>query len=544
MKKQELLKYFDDELMEKLFAFSYARTNDSYEAGELCSDIVFALIKAASAKGEIESVYPFVWKVARNVYADFAGNRRKRANTFYQGDAEEIFPFIPAEEGSNSEDSDEEMLKAIYCRISFLTKAYREVMIMFYLDDMSTAEIAKHQNISEAAVRQRLFVARKKVKDEVEDMEKTGNKPVALDKINFIIWGTGNPLWGDPREVCTRQLSKHIVWLCYQKPMTAKEIAEELHVPTLYVEEELEILKAGKNGEYGLLRKLDSGRFAVNFILLGKKEIKNAHAVYMQVLPKVGSIISEFIREHEKEYLAFPYLNKKVDMNLILWQQISRLTQNFLASVSNAMSEKYLGKTKAPERPFSVFGCVDIGKNYGGGWDGNYAENVCGYSQIWLDNIYITRVKKHFSCGHNIASDTEIQLALRAVEGLDISTLTEAEKEHAAKAIECGYLYKEDEKLYTKILVCDGKNKSELFAISDKLWDGYFDSLAEETAEKLYEIIRKAIPDYLLGEWRFANMLAGMPVEDGVVEVLIREGILTPPEDGIGAEGCWMCVSK
>jgi len=29
-----------------------------------------------------------------------------------------------------------------------------------------------------------------------------------------------------------------------------------------------------------------------------------------------------------------------------------------------------------------------------------------------------------------------------------------------------------------------------------------------------------------------------------VVECLIEKGILTPPEDGIGAEGCWMGVKK
>ena len=278
--------------------------------------------------------------------------------------------------------------------------------------------------------------------------------------------------------------------------------------------------------------------------MLGKKDIEKVHAVYEQVLAEVGNVISEFIAEHEREYLAFPYLNKRVDMNLILWQQISRLTQNFLESVSNIMSEKYFGKNKAPERPFSVYGYVDNGKSYGGGWDGVYAENVCGYSKIWLENIYITRIKKHFSCGHNIASDAEIQLALRAVEGLDVSALTEAEKEHAAKAIECGYLYKEEEKLYTKILVCDSENSKELYAVSDKLRKGYFDALAEEVAEKVYEILRKAIPDYLLGEWRLANILAGMPVEDGVVEVLIQKKILIPPKDGIGAEGCWMCVSR
>ena len=51
MKKQELLNYFDDELLDKLFGFCYARTNDSCEAQELCSDIVFALVKTAHTDG-------------------------------------------------------------------------------------------------------------------------------------------------------------------------------------------------------------------------------------------------------------------------------------------------------------------------------------------------------------------------------------------------------------------------------------------------------------------------------------------------------------
>ena len=53
MKKQDLLNIFDDELLNKLFAFCYARTNDSYEAEELCSDIVFALLKAANTDNSV-----------------------------------------------------------------------------------------------------------------------------------------------------------------------------------------------------------------------------------------------------------------------------------------------------------------------------------------------------------------------------------------------------------------------------------------------------------------------------------------------------------
>ena len=541
MKKQELLNYFDDELMEKLFAFCYARTKDSYEAQELCSDIIFALVKAANTEGEVENPYPFIWRVARNVYADFSGSRRWQANTFYQGDADELLTLIAEEE---RDDNDEELLRTVYYRISFLTRAYREVMIMFYLDGMSTAEIARHQEISETAVRQRLFAARQKVRDEVEEMEKAGNRPVALDKINYIIWGTGEPGWGDPRNVCTRQFSKHILWLCYKRPMTPGEIAEELHVPTLYVEEELEILACGENGKYGLLRRLDNGRSAINFILFSKEEVERAHAIYTEQLPAVCNIIYDFVMKYKEEYLAFPYLNQKTDLNLILWQQVSKIANSFSGHVERILAEKYFAQMKRPERPFSVFGYVDNGKSYGGGWDSVYAENVCGYAKIYLDNIYITRIKKHFNCGLNVAGDPEIQLALRAVEGLDINVLSEAEKEHAAKAIECGYLYRDGEMLYTKILVCDVKDKGNLFAVSNKLGKGYFEEQAQLTANKLFEVIRCAVPDYLLGEWRLANILASMPVLDALVEALIEKGMLIPPKDGVGAEGCWMCVGR
>ena len=111
---------------------------------------------------------------------------------------------------------------------------------------MSTAEIAKQQNTSEGAVRQRLFSARQKIKSEVKEMADTYHRPLALEKIDYVIWGTGNPNEGDPRMVCSRMFSKHIVWLCHKKPMSASEIAEKLNVPTVYVEEELEILRKGE----------------------------------------------------------------------------------------------------------------------------------------------------------------------------------------------------------------------------------------------------------------------------------------------------------
>ena len=542
MKKQELLKYFDDDLLDKLFGFCYARTNDSYKAQELCSDIVFSLVKAANTDGEIRNLYSFIWRVARNVYADYSNNKRKYDDTFYIGDDAEGVLQRFAEDKEQEDDS--EVLRMVHRRISFLTRAYREVMIMYYIDGLSTAEIANRQGTSEGAVRQRLFSARQKIRSEVEEMTETYNKPLALDKIDYVIWGTGTPRWGDPRVVCSRMFSKHIIWLCSKAPMSASEIAEELNVPTVYVEEELEILTKGENGSYGLLRKMENGKYAINFILIDKDTVEKFHALYAEQIPQISEIILAHIEKNKDAYLSFPYLNKRVDLNLILWQQIFSLSHAFSDSVEDILAAEYFSQYKTPDRPFSVFGYVYNGKSYGGGWDGVRVTNVCGFSEIRLDNIYISRIKPHFHCGLDVANDPLIQLALQAIDGLAISTLSEEEKEHAAKAIECGYLFRDGDMLYTKILVSLISDSDRLFELSTILCKGFFEKEAKIVAEKIATLIKKEVPEYLLGEWQFANSIANMPVLDAIVEALIEKGILTPPDNGIGAEGCWMSIAK
>lgn len=541
MKKQELPNYINDDLLDNIFGFCYTRTKDSYEAQELCSDIVYALMKTSRADGEIENLHAFIWKVARNVYADFSDKKRKLSDNFYNGDTETALMNVAED---NDFDDTEELLTSIYRRIAFLPKTYRDVMIMFYIDGLSTAEIAKRQGASEGAIRQRLFSARQKIKGEVENMNEITNKPVALNDIDFVIWGTGNPSWGDPRNGFGRKFSKHIVWLCRKKPMSASEIAEELHVPTQYVEEELEILRYGTNGEYGLLRRLDNGKYVINFVLLERNAIEKANEIYTEQLPQICKTITKYIDAHKEEYLAYPYLNKHVDMNLILWQQISSISHAFSNRVAQLLHKNHFAETKKPERAFSVFGYEDNGKLYGCGWDGITGKNICGYKEVHLDNIYITRIKKHFSCGHDISNDSLLQLAIRAIEGLDINSLSDNEKEQAAKAIECGYLYREGETLYTKILVCPLDNGSNVFDVTKGLQYGYFDNEAEIVADKIAKLIKQSIPEHLIVEWRYANSLASMPILDSVVEHLIEKGVLTPPENGIGAEGCWMFVEK
>ena len=543
MKKQELLNMIDESLLDALYGYCYPRTRDSYAARELCSDIVYALVKAANTDGDITEPYAFIWRVARNVYADYCKKRSQESAYGYMGDPDEALALI-ASDRDDTDDSLMQLLPDVYRRIAYLTRAYREVMIAFYLDGKPIAQIAKEQGVRDDTIRQRLYSARKKLKDEVENMTQT-NKPVALNHIDYYIVGTGNPWWGDPREgFYDRDLSQHVLHLCHRSPKTASEIAAELNVPTLYIEQELEILTRGRNGEYGLLRRLDNGRYAINFVLLEKQTIEKAIALYEAQLPMVADVIAKFIEQHKDEYLAFPYLNKEVDLNLILWQQIFWMSHALEEQVTGILESKYFADTDTPDRPFSVYGFESLGKYFGCGMDGTAAQEICGYSNVHMTNIYISRIRGHFHCGHNISQDPMLLMTIRAIEGLSVDSLNEDEKEIAAKAIEQGLLVRKGNTLYTKILVHDKKDGSRLFSTTIKLENGYFDGAAESIAKEVAALIKDSLPDYLIGEWRYANRLAGLPMWDALVEALIERGLLTPPADGIGAEGCWMEIEK
>lgn len=442
MEKQELLKIMDGELLEKLFSFCYARTSDSQEARELCSDIVFELIKAANMEGDIGNLYGFLWKVARNTYADFSDKRKRNSDRTYHGDPEDLFSVLAS---PDSGEDDRELLDAVYRQISFLTKSYREVMILFYLDGLPVAEIARQQNTSEGAIRERLSSARKRIRSEVEKMAESNERPVVLDQIDYWIMGNGDILWGDPRKLCTRQLPKHLVWLCRKKSVSAAEAAEQLHVPTVYVEEEMELLRKGENGQYGLLRWLNSGnktatgdraatgnktatgdraatgkgtggsraagRYAINFLLFDTKEMEQLRAAYREQIPDFCCIVLDYVETHREEYMAFPYLNRRKDWNLILWQQVHAIAHIFEDCVEGILAGKYLAGVDTGEddrRPFRVFGYVREDVTYGGGLDGMSGENLCGYAKVSVYNITNKWVAPHLMAGHDMANDAAL----------------------------------------------------------------------------------------------------------------------------------------
>ena len=63
-------------------------------------------------------------------------------------------------------------------------------------------------------------------------------------------------------------------------------------------------------------------------------------------------------------------------------------------------------------------------------------------------------------------------------------------------------------------------------------------------AAEIAALIKKYVPEHVLCDYKRANRLAAMPIEDMLIDALIDKGLITAPENGVGAEGCWLALKK
>ena len=109
------------------------------------SDIVYALAEAANTgRRNRQTCIPFIWKVARNVYADLFGQAKENAQTaFCDGASDEILLSVADPEGEPDEHRRTIAHSSFIGELLFLTKAYREAMILFYIDGLSASRNSK-----------------------------------------------------------------------------------------------------------------------------------------------------------------------------------------------------------------------------------------------------------------------------------------------------------------------------------------------------------------------------------------------------------------
>lgn len=304
MMKSDIIKDY----AEKVYKYAVKRTYSRDEADELTQEILFTAVREFPRLREENKFEPWLWGIASNVTKRFRYGMGKQRAMYSYDMPENLFY------EDKYFDEDDELYRSLREKIAMLSSIYRNVIILYYYDDLSTKDIAEKLAIPEGTVRWRLSEARKKIKKEYEIMETTALKPV---KLLIGIEGEGN-YGGDipfPSEYIKDALSQNILYYCYPQPKTVEELSKLCGVPAYYVEERIANLIFRE-----ALSETPKGKYRTDFIIYSDKTdeyhckakavLENVTETFVDTMKRLSDLaekIGIYTAEKTKEELTYLY---------------------------------------------------------------------------------------------------------------------------------------------------------------------------------------------------------------------------------------------
>ncbi len=140
--------------------------------------------------------------------------------------------------------------------IAFLTKARREIVFSYYYENKTISVISSETKIPVGTVKWHLNKARNELKEGFVMERRIGK--LGMKPIEAISFGhSGNPgTNGGPDYYLKDSLNLNIVYSVYHNPKTKDEIAEELGVTPVFIDDKIDILENN-----GFLVRKAGGRF-------------------------------------------------------------------------------------------------------------------------------------------------------------------------------------------------------------------------------------------------------------------------------------------
>lgn len=209
-----------EDYIEKVYGYAVHYTYSSDEADELSQEILYTAIRELPKLRDDSRFEPWLWGVAANVTKSFRRTMGKY-RAVYSFDVPEDIPFDDSDDYES-----EKIFDALRAKIAMLSEIYRNVIILYYYDGLSTREISDKLNIPEGTITWRLSEGRKKLKKELNDMNETALRPICM---SIGIYGSGDydgkriPF---PDVYIKDALSQNILYYSYEKPCTIEELAK------------------------------------------------------------------------------------------------------------------------------------------------------------------------------------------------------------------------------------------------------------------------------------------------------------------------------
>lgn len=152
-----------DKYINKIYRFVYLKVGSEEAAEDLCSEVFTRGWEAYKNKQKIENPQAFLYKIARNLIADYYRKKVKVQSVSAQYLSVADPKPDPEQKAIFSSD-----IERVRSALSELKDDYQNVIVWRYLDNLSIAKIAMMLNRSKGATRTMLYRALADLREKIE----------------------------------------------------------------------------------------------------------------------------------------------------------------------------------------------------------------------------------------------------------------------------------------------------------------------------------------------------------------------------------------
>ncbi len=519
----------------KLYGFAINKAFSYAEAEELCADIVAEVYASLRKTDDVVNVEGYIWRISEHAYAKFVSRKKRHEGVSIDG---MTLPFY----NEDTRLETEEEMALLRREIAFLTQKRRQIVFWFYYENRSVADIAYTLGMPEGTVKWHLNKARHDLKEGFSMKRQIGT--LGLSPYQAGGFGhNGQPgKNGGPEYYLNDKLNLNIVYSVYFEPKNATEIAEELGVTPVFLEDKIAFLE-----ENGFLVRRRDGRFTtyVHFQspTFSREKQDRILAVRQEVAHRLVTDYVPLVREAFKDVanVYIPSGNRELfEAAVIFWSIIWKCRLPFEKDLSpyyikttdggeymayvwneqTCIDPEYEPPVQYP--PYGVCGEMNRSSDkYPSVWAKSWNSRFCSREGGWQNNLY-----------------TDYEYLYEWMSGMLDDSPADAEK--LARLHELHFLT-EDGKV--NIMVVNGTVES----LAAKL-----PPLDEAVTAKLYNFAleqamleAKAYPPQMqdLIAWEEVSSFIGSTVAMMVLDILYENGTFQPlsEQDKVSADLLMFC---
>ena len=265
----------------KVYGFAVKKSFSYDEAEELSAEMLKEVYLSMLQADDIVNVEGYVWRICEHVYAKYVNQIKQKKGISLDGLNLTYFDEYDSGEA-------EEEIKKLRKEIGFLSSSRREIVYSFYYEGKSIAQIAKEHELPAGTVKWHLNKARNDLKEGLTMERKIGK--LGLSPVKALSFShNGRPgSKGGPEYYLEDKINLNIVYSVYETPKTIAEIAEDLGMTPVYLEDKINQLVAN-----GFLEETKGKRFTTYVRFTPRQHSLEAFDNVVRMQQKVAKILLE-----------------------------------------------------------------------------------------------------------------------------------------------------------------------------------------------------------------------------------------------------------